>query len=130
MKIWIPAVVDNFIKSHPDEEIIRRLITEVAADPTDHLQGQLVYDGRIFKEYKSGGTRIFAVILGEQLVVALFGNHKDKNYVGGTYDGKTKFPAAFNNRNLTANEEELNAIAVIKTIYGLNTTNSPYPIFD
>ncbi|MEJ8851597.1 hypothetical protein [Variovorax rhizosphaerae] len=130
LRIWIPPRVDNLLKAHLDEDIIRRLIDDVARDPNDHLQGQLAYEGQLFKEHKSGGTRIFVVVFNGSLVVALFGNHKNDEYKGATYDGKKKFPATFNNKQLTADEEERNAVAVIKKIYGLNTSNSPFPIYD
>ncbi len=130
MEVWIPPVVDNLLKAYPDEDVIRRLITEVSEDTSLHKKGQLAYDGHLFTEYKSGGHRIFAVFLGTKMVVCLFGNHQDDKYVGGAYDGAKKFPAIFNNKQLNAEQAESNAVSVIKKIYGLNTTKSPFPIFD
>jgi hypothetical protein len=93
-KVVLVGCLGEFFKDSDNVTLINS-INEVAASGGGNPSGGILnYGGYGFGEYKVGQqTRFFGNFYNGKFYVFLVGDHRNKEYVGRTYDGKTSFSA-------------------------------------
>ncbi len=132
--VWYAPKVAPYVSSLDPHGALAKKVEEVrksGSSDTSMEAGLLQYGGFLFREYKVGGSlRFFGFWRDTKFCVCLIGNHKGNFYHGMTYDEKSSFAASFRNTTLTSDAWERNVTKAISAIWGMNTTNSPFPLFD